>query len=489
MQYRNTAAGMAVGALLAVLAAAPKPAQAAFTVTQNFTGASINEAEGRAIPPDTMGAVGPNDFVELLNGRYAVYDRTGTLVQGLTQDDFWRAGGLSLVAGQGSSDPRITFDKNSGHWFATALANLGSTDSRYLVGVSNTSDPTQGWHAFEFKADPNNLRWADFDTLGFNKDGVYVGANIFPVDPNSMLPTQAALLAINKANLIAGAPTGTLFDNVDVFGAGFTPQPVNNLDNGPTPELVYADFNGPAGVLKSAQIVGPNEGNALSVGADLPNAGFVNVAPYDAPPTAHQPGGDNSIDSGDARLNTSLIEQNGKIWGVHTVLNGTHAGLRWFRLNPLTGVEEDQGTIGDSTNDYYDGSIAVNPDGFVVIGYTRSSDTEFASAYASTGFFDGTTTTFDAPLLLKGGANTYDLKYTGTVNRWGDYSATTIDPNNPKEFWTVQEWASGTNIWSTQIAELHDPTPDPPATPEPASLAMLAAGVLPLLRRRRAATV
>src|SRR5712692_5409431 len=109
MQYRNTAAGMAVGALLAVLAGAPKPAQAAFSVTQNFTGSSINDSEFADIPPDTMGAIGPNDFVELLNGRYAVYDRTGTLVQGLTQDNFWRAAGLTIPSGFAASafDPRV----------------------------------------------------------------------------------------------------------------------------------------------------------------------------------------------------------------------------------------------------------------------------------------------------------------------------------------------------------------------------------------------
>jgi MYXO-CTERM domain-containing protein len=483
MQYRNTAAGMAVGALLAVLAGAPQPAQAAFTVEQNFTGASINENQG-VIPPDTMGAIGPNDFVELLNGRYAVYDRTGTLVQSLTQDNFWRAGGLTLVDGQGGFDPRVVFDANSGHWFATALANGGSTDSRYLVGVSNTADPTQGWHAFDFKADPTNQRAADFDMLGYNNDGIYVGANLFGVDPMAKLPEQMALLAINKANLIAGAPTGTLFDNIDPVGTGYTPQPVVNLDNGPTPELTFGDglvFNN-GRILKLAEIVGPNEGDTLAV-----DGGLIPIAPYEVSPLAHQPGGDNTIDTGDARLSSSLIEQNGFIWGVHNIVsqpNGTHSGLRWFRYDEAMGQVVEEGTIGDGTSDYYYGSIAVNPAGFVVIGYTRSSATEFASSYASTGFFNGTTTSFDAPLLLKAGTAAYDVNNGGTSNRWGDYSATTLDPNNPKDFWTVQEWAAGPTDWSTQITELHDPTPDPPATPEPASLALLAAGVLPLLRRR-----
>ncbi|HID22003.1 MAG TPA: hypothetical protein EYP14_06335, partial [Planctomycetaceae bacterium] len=43
----------------------------------NFTGSTLSEAG--FTPPDTMGAVGPNHIVELLNGRYAVYDKATEL--------------------------------------------------------------------------------------------------------------------------------------------------------------------------------------------------------------------------------------------------------------------------------------------------------------------------------------------------------------------------------------------------------------------------
>jgi MYXO-CTERM domain-containing protein len=486
MQYRNATVVTTVGALLAVLAAAPRPAEAGWTIQQNFTGASQSDAEFGSFPPDNGGAVGPNNFVEFVNGRVSVFDKTGALVQGITLDDFWRNGGLTLAPGFAGSafDPHIVYDANSGHWFAAALAEENSATSRFLVGVSNTSDPTQGWQAFDYSVDPSGLRAGDFTTLGYNKDGVYVGADLVPIDSSSNLSTQTALLAINKANLIAGAPTGTLFGNIDANGTGFFPQPVVNLDNGPAPELIYSAYSSSAtdGFLKRSQIAGPGEGNLLDVAG-----GFLDVAPYDTADPAHQPGGDNTIDTGSFELMSSVIELNGEIWGVHAVQNGGHAGLRWFRLDAGTGALEEEGTIGDGTSDYYNGSIAVNPAGFIVIGYTRSSDTEFASAYASTGFFDGTTTTFDAPLLLQAGTVAYDQSAPpDNVNRWGDFSATTVDPSNPKNFWTVQEWANSPDTWTTQITELHDPTPDPPLTPEPSSMALLAAGVLPLLRRRRA---
>src|SRR5204862_420195 len=74
MQYRSAVGVIAVTALLAVLAGGPQPAQAAFEIGQNFTGASAADAEFGSFPPDTMGAVGPNHFVEILNGRFAVYN-------------------------------------------------------------------------------------------------------------------------------------------------------------------------------------------------------------------------------------------------------------------------------------------------------------------------------------------------------------------------------------------------------------------------------
>ena len=71
-------------------------------------------------------------------------------------------------------------------------------------------------------------------------------------------------------------------------------------------------------------------------------------------------------------------------------------------------------------------------------------------------------TTFDDPVLLKAGVSDYEVTAGTGRNRWGDYSATTLDPDDPFTFWTIQEWVSGTDIWSTQITELKlEPVPEP----------------------------
>jgi len=42
----------------------------------------------------------------------------------------------------------------------------------------------------------------------------------------------------------------------------------------------------------------------------------------------------------------------------------------------------------------------------------------------------------------------------GGYNRWGDYSTTTVDPLDPSRFWTIQEYPSAPNVWSTAMTEI-----------------------------------
>jgi hypothetical protein len=176
------------------------------------------------IPPDTMGAAGPNQFVELINGQYSVYRNTdGVRVQTSTLNDFWRNAGV-VPTGSFAFDPRVIYDASSGHWFAASADNSGGPNN-FLVAVSNSSDPTQGWKGFAIPSDSANSRWADFPTLGVNRDGVYLSADMFPITA----PSANSVLVLPKADLIAGTVAHrTLFENVSASTgfSGFSVQPV-----------------------------------------------------------------------------------------------------------------------------------------------------------------------------------------------------------------------------------------------------------------------
>jgi len=53
------------------------------------------------------------------------------------------------------------------------------------------------------------------------------------------------------------------------------------------------------------------------------------------------------------------------------------------------------------------------------------------------------------------------------VNRWGDYSMTSVDPADDMTMWTVQEFVAGENSYGVQVAKLLAPPPATPASCSP----------------------
>ena len=187
---------------------------------------------------------------------------------------------------------------------------------------------------------------------------------------------------------------------------------------------------------------------------------------------------------GGPRFSSSVVLADGNIWGVQTVLVDGRDALHWVRIDAGDYTLKEQGIISSPDLYYFYGSIAVDGDGDVAIGFNGSSPSTFAGAYAVVGKFDGATTTFDAPALLKAGIAPYTFTAGDGRTRWGDYSATTVDPTNPDHLWTIQEYASGPDGWSTYVAELI-----PVPVPEPHSwifgLTALGPGAVAWLRRGR----
>jgi hypothetical protein len=100
------------------------------------------------------------------------------------------------------------------------------------------------------------------------------------------------------------------------------------------------------------------------------------------------------------------------------------------------------------------------------------------SGYAYVGEIKNGTTTFGRPILLQAGVGSYhdineltyqllhdlDPTYDLVNSRWGDYSSTSVDPNDPTHFWTIQMFPSAVSpdtggTWSTQITEIIATTP------------------------------
>ena len=142
------------------------------TIIRSFPGVSLGDvnALGTAgTPPDTMGAAGTNQFVEFINGAFAIYDKNGVQLSLISDTAFWENAGISAsTISAGLTDTRVTYDTGSGRWFASEIT-LDTTGAHVLVARSDTSDPGGTWRAVSFVSNTGSLS-PDFDTLGVDSD-------------------------------------------------------------------------------------------------------------------------------------------------------------------------------------------------------------------------------------------------------------------------------------------------------------------------------
>ena len=450
------------------------PGGAPYVIGQNFSGSSFGQSG--FTPPDTMGAVGPSHIVEILNGRYAVYTKTGGFVTGSSLDQFWINAGVTPV--NFSFDPRILYDSFSSRWFAVAVDNSRNANN-FLVAVSNSSNPTSGWTGFQIDADSDNTHWADFPMLGINQDVVVVQANMFGI---VSAPSDKTTLVLPKSDLLAATPSvanGSIFEETaGTQNPGFSAQPAVDLDNGNLPLNLLSSWNKPAGFLRVSSIGGTAASPTLTAGA------FVSVTARNSPPDIDQPGPKEDVDASNNRFSGNVVQQqipgrtNPSLWGAHGVDIGGRAAIEWYEIDAVTNALLQNGTISDASLAFNYPSIAVNDFGDAVIGFSGGDPSNFMGTYVAVGKTVAGVTTFDSPLATKVGVADYERLDGSGRNRWGDYSATVVDPTNQRHFWTFQEFVAATDVWQIQITEIVVSAADEAETPsQPSPLVVSAEAV------------
>src|SRR5207247_10756015 len=74
--------------------------------------------------------------------------------------------------------------------------------------------------------------------------------------------------------------------------------------------------------------------------------------------------------------------------------------------------------------------------------------------------------------LYTNSTSTYGPQVSSTVQRWGDYSYTSLDPVDDMTMWTVQEFSNATNSWGVRVVKLIAPPPATPAWASPVTVAV-----------------
>ncbi|MDQ2938257.1 MAG: hypothetical protein M3R67_12240, partial [Acidobacteriota bacterium] len=411
------------------------------------------------IPPDMGGAVGPNHVMTALNSQVRIQNKTGGTISTVTLNGFFSP----LVGAASVFDPKVLYDPFAGRWIITAPANSNSATSALLIAVSSSNDPTGVWTGYSFDVDATNTRWFDYPSIGFNNNWIVVTGNLFQVvAPGSADPFMNGQVYIfDKAALYAGPSAPTVLNRPTT--EGFTICPAVTLDNAMGTEFLVSNWNGNSGgngFVRIYTITGTAAAPVYTVTMLFPNV----AQPWASGPNATgadfapQSGAAQLIQNNDARMQ-NVVFQNGSLWCAQAAFlpaaAPTRSAVQWWQINPTTAAVQQFGRVDDATatNFYAFPSIAVNAYSDLLLGYSSFSAAQFASCNYSFRMHTDALNTLQPTVQFRAGLAKYFKIYTGTRNRWGDYSSTCIDPDN-FSLWTIQEYAelpvAGVDEWGTE---------------------------------------
>ena len=422
-------------------------------VTKSFQALDDNNS---TIPPDTMGAAGPNHLMTMLNSQVRIQNKSGSILSTVLLDTFWTSGtGLS----GDPFDPRIIFDSLTNRWMATIDADSRSTTSAVWFAVSDDDDPTGSWTFYAFDADAADTDWADFPDIGTNSTWVAITNNMYTIAGNSF--TGCKMWVIDKSTL-GGALTMTEFaTGFDTSGtvSGFTLRICATFDASES-TLYIVDQSGyvylGTFLHRLSRITGTGASPSWSV---VPGSTFASTGLYPVATNynytqidASQLGTATEINTNDPRLQNAVL-RNGRVWYTHSaglpVQGSDRTAVFWYEVDPSTwssfpaspivqsGVED-----GGTGVHHFFPSIAANKNNDAALGFSRSDATRYAEAVVTGRLSSDPAGTMDPLSVIKAGEDSYVKDFDSGRVRWGDYSATVVDPSDDRSFWTIQEYAA-----------------------------------------------
>jgi hypothetical protein len=455
------------------------------------------------VPPDTNGAVGKTQYVQMVNDALQVFDKlTGTSVLGpISINSIWTGfGGPCYTRGKG--DPIVVYDRLADRWVISQFAQpAGATQPQdECIAVSQTGDATGAWYRYDFHL---TFRFPDYPKLGVWPDGYYMSAIIFRTDPPSALGVKP--FVFDRAKMLVGDPTATAQTVREFFSEDFFLP--SDLDGVIPPPTGAPNFFVAVTIAADEEALAPEEArekapspraaqtaatpsplykvwafhvdwndpdnSSFTLRANVPAADFTVLCP-DTQGCVPQLGIPDRLDGLADRLmfrNAYRRFPDGResLLNNFTVSANSVAGIRWFELRRRPSANwtlRQQSTYHPDNTWRWMGSIASDNQGNIALGFSASSaaihpQIRYAGRLATDPFnvlsgerhlFDGTGSQIDRPCDPDEDPDC-DPNEEEPTYRWGDYSDMTVDPVDDCTFYYTNEYYKKTSefYWKTRI--------------------------------------
>jgi hypothetical protein len=491
----------------AALQATPLAAATIEGTIANFEGLgqqdNFNVLARRVNPPDPVGDVGPNHYVEMVNLVFAVYSKTGTRLLGpVDLGALWADFPIEDCTDE-SGDPIVLYDQTTDRWLLTQFTTRGLNPATptvpfyNCVAVSQTGDPTGAYYRYAFITQPDledgGYFFPDYPKYGVWRDTYIMTTRDFGFDENYGI----SVYGLEKNKMVDGDPNARavqfFLDSevvpINLIGDGLLPPDLDGStkpkSDAPAPIAGTQDDGGPYGAAFDALNIWELDVKwrstpvaSLVLKTQLPVAAFDSIFP--CAPTSRdclpQPG------ITDPALFLDILSYRQRpIWRLAYRNKGAYetmvtnqsvealpalGGTRWYEIRRTDGTYRvhQQGTYalpGGVHN--WMGSIAADKHGNMALGYSVVSAIDVFPGIRYTGRLAGDP--LGQMTLGEGSVIEGTAAQTHTNSRWGDYTSMNVDPVDDCTFWYVNEYytvegaaqAPLGNGWQTRIASFKLP--------------------------------
>ena len=464
---------------------------------------------GRVNPPDTVGDVGPNHYVEMINLVFGVWDKSGNLLLGPVDTGTLWSGFPIEDCTDPSGDPVVLYDQTTDHWILSQFTTRGldaQVPNYNCVAVSQTGDPTGAYYRYAFITQADDIAggyfFPDYPKYGVwsnsyiltTRDFGWVdryGISVYALEKNKMVigdPNARAVQFFLEANV---TPSGTV--PLALVGDGLLPPDMDGsrqpMADAPAPIVGTQDDSADYGATFDALNIwelrikwSAHPTASLGLAAQLATVPFDSI--YPCRPTDRdclpEPGVVNR-----AQYLDILSYRQRPTWRLAYRNFGTYeslvtnqsveaargvAGARWYEIRrigsrppgSLTYSILQQGTYAPADGVHrWMGSIAQDKKGNMALGYSVVNGVDVFPGIRYTGRLAG-----DPLGMMTLGEGTI-INGTGvqttTNSRWGDYTSMNIDPSDDCTFWYANEYytlaGQGTSAagWQTRIGSFKLP--------------------------------
>ncbi len=411
---------------------------------------SFEAVSSQSTPTDPTGVAGPNHYLNAWNSGFSIFDKEGNQIS--------QPASLASIGGEFTNetlgDPIVVYDEPANRYI---ISQFSETPESFLIAISQGPNPvTDGWYTYRFTT---NEVLPDYPKISVWSDAYYITTN-----KNSGSASESQVIyALERDAMLAGEnaqivsfPLPGIRTNGFYSPAGFSvtgPQlpiagnaPVIYLQDdswaGINEDhlklwLVNVDWNNPENSSISESQELDSDDGVSAFNSTFDGGSFSNLAQPDGAPDV------------DALQGAMMYMTQYRRFGSHNavVMNfvvdvdptaAEHAAVRWYELRQTQDGAPwqvyQEGTYAPDGSDRFSGSIAIDRDGNIGLGYTVLNDSPLRTVYPSlryTGRYTGDPLgkmSLEEQSIIEGLSPNPNSRY-------GDYAHMSVDAADGLTFW------------------------------------------------------